>query len=879
LAEGLQHRPATQLARIPPPGSEVAPPLSARFGSASASGQGRSLVRASLVIDTGSIHGGSSPPSLRRTIASKSVLIQQNSQISDPPMSKSFAGDELPMAIAVLVPEDRDRWLANMPGGKTRRQITEKAIINAAGQRSQSGHDKLRELIDEEFGSASPDRAEQLHDLLTRAFTGRLDPAHAAALQHWRKSVRDDLQRWRSDEAFQPAPYRKLLVAAWTAAISVTRDQTELNDCNDFIANAVAHNFREAINTGQVYAREHGADARASHGKVRNGLARHITATLDAASDFNQESRTAYRLAIAALCASSISGLLEAVGNSKFFDDYGEPVTPYDVMSAARESWAEVQAVLHLLSFSQRPLPTFVVEWLTSNTLEQNMIGGFWLASARLNGQKNLPTICPIPSRACVVDNRIDFPIEVIQQDNSRETVGVALFLKPVRASRAIRELLDECGLVIGRQILAVGDTRVDSTLLTQVPIFPDEQVPPSAQRVADIIEVSVAKAIANRADAAVIELRNFPSDFPLEKNSGLSDMYLVSRPSVEAIVHDMIRKPGLYLCCGMRRGGKTTAFHPTVLKRMLIAPDAARIETSRRQTLDCEFFPWLQAQFDSGGILSTNALDEWFGVNLENRRLFVLDEFEHLFGWLQDIVRERPTARARFVDPLLDGFLRASDRWSFLFLGFNPGAARIFMADNPLTPRLQVKSFPYFHHEKGSRTSEFAKLVQVVLTHHLEIDSELLTEFARASGGHPHFTVSLLCEFVDWMIDRQLLTEKRLPIRVWPRFRSDRLAPLVMRQSKWFTNYAGIHQGLRNDDSMWVRSIARLAETSVAEPLPLQQAITMLIEISHQPIDWAQDALFDAFTANVFTHNIAEKTISLAVPAYGWLASSWRAS
>jgi hypothetical protein len=36
------------------------PPLSARFGSASASGQGRSLGRATLVIDTGSIHGGRS---------------------------------------------------------------------------------------------------------------------------------------------------------------------------------------------------------------------------------------------------------------------------------------------------------------------------------------------------------------------------------------------------------------------------------------------------------------------------------------------------------------------------------------------------------------------------------------------------------------------------------------------------------------------------------------------------------------------------------------------------------------------------------------------------------------------------------------------------
>jgi putative transposase len=44
-----------------PPAPESRRPLSARFGYASASGQGRSLGRATLVIETGSIHGGRSP--------------------------------------------------------------------------------------------------------------------------------------------------------------------------------------------------------------------------------------------------------------------------------------------------------------------------------------------------------------------------------------------------------------------------------------------------------------------------------------------------------------------------------------------------------------------------------------------------------------------------------------------------------------------------------------------------------------------------------------------------------------------------------------------------------------------------------------------------
>jgi hypothetical protein len=57
-------RSPAQFTGAPAPGLGVAPPLSARVGSASASGQGRSLGRATLVIETGSIRGGRSanPP-------------------------------------------------------------------------------------------------------------------------------------------------------------------------------------------------------------------------------------------------------------------------------------------------------------------------------------------------------------------------------------------------------------------------------------------------------------------------------------------------------------------------------------------------------------------------------------------------------------------------------------------------------------------------------------------------------------------------------------------------------------------------------------------------------------------------------------------------
>ena len=62
----LDHYEDASLVGVPTPGPGVAPPLSARFGYASPSRQGRSLGRSTLVIDTGSIHGGRSPGGVHR---------------------------------------------------------------------------------------------------------------------------------------------------------------------------------------------------------------------------------------------------------------------------------------------------------------------------------------------------------------------------------------------------------------------------------------------------------------------------------------------------------------------------------------------------------------------------------------------------------------------------------------------------------------------------------------------------------------------------------------------------------------------------------------------------------------------------------------------
>jgi hypothetical protein len=73
------------------------------------------------------------------------------------------------------------------------------------------------------------------------------------------------------------------------------------------------------------------------------------------------------------------------------------------------------------------------------------------------------------------------------------------------------------------------------------------------------------------------------------------------------------------------------------------------------------------------------------------------------------------------------------------------------------------------------------------------------------------------------------------------------------------------------------VRSVAQLAERAGEEPMPLDRATAELMAISGQPADWAQTALFDSFTANVFAHDANTNSVSVTVPAYARIASSWR--
>lgn len=790
--------------------------------------------------------------------------------------------EELPRVIEFLLPEESAVWAQKQPGGATRREIVEKAIEKAARERTFSAQSKLEQLIEDEFRGISPKRADHLQDMLANAFAGKLDEVHQGTLAHWRDKFTTSLLDWRQQSIFQAPKYRKLLVDCWTEAIRLARDSIEMRDMVNFVGNTVAEAFHQANLNGQAHLRSRGEPAWSRHNKVCTGLASNINATLEAAAEFDREAKATSRVAIVELCAASIAGLLEGLDQPDFIGDDERPVSPHALMSQADPSWAEVKSVLHLLSFSDRKTPHFVTTWLAENSVEKQLIDGLWIAAKKISLDDSKPTICPVAKRAGVSGDRIEFPVAAVRDASDAETVFVTVFLKPVKSGKYIRDLLTDrqagarYGLIVARQHVAEVD-RAEGTLQTQVPALPIDAAPISAHRVADAIKRALDIATDTGLDPAVIETRNFPEDFPLEEWSRLSEKYLVERPSVEAFVQRLLERRGLHVSCGMRRGGKTTAFHPDVLRRMQIHDGDVVVETCRSNgPLPVKFFSWLQEQYRTCGELTNAAFDDWCATHLAEARLFVLDEHESLFRWLVGISQERPTARSVFVDRLLDGFVRASERWGFLFLGLEPGAARIFMADNPLTPRMQAHAFPYFAHEPGSRNSEFARLVQVVITKHLDIDSLLIDRLHYESGGHPHFAVTLLRTLVDWAIAHRSLINSTLSSNSWDAFTRQRLKPATMRQSEWFDRYKKLHEGLREDPSPWVRGISRLAEGIGEDECSVAEAVGELGKTQKRNEDWALTAIEDAVQASILART-EHDTVRLTVPAYGRLASSWR--
>ena len=138
---------------------------------------------------------------------------------------------------------------------------------------------------------------------------------------------------------------------------------------------------------------------------------------------------------------------------------------------------------------------------------------------------------------------------------------------------------------------------------------------------------------------------------------------------------------------------------------------------------------------------------------------VFVLDEYETLFGRLKGAVAREPDLRYSVAQPLLNQMVAFTRDNLLVFLGQQPNAYFILMEQNQLSAYVEQDRFPLFEHEEGSSHGELAELIRKVMTERVTVDPSFIDGVFYETSGHPYLTVNLLVEFVEWLI------EKRRPV------------------------------------------------------------------------------------------------------------------
>jgi hypothetical protein len=344
------------------------------------------------------------------------------------------------------------------------------------------------------------------------------------------------------------------------------------------------------------------------------------------------------------------------------------------------------------------------------------------------------------------------------------------------------------------------------------------------SERISNSLSEAIEKVIyrrrTKRTDGAPITY-NCAREFPL-RNPVRAKYFHVNRSSVRDLLRAFDRRNGVRLWCSVRRSGKTTACFDlgSTTGGSVIVP----------QTCDStEQFPNANLFYDE----VCKAVDAGLSVpgdfvqrivlrcapNAESdtkRFVFVVDEYETLFGRLRSALRRDPDIRYTVVQPLLNQLVGFSRDHLLVFMGQQPNAHYILMDQNQLSPYVEQDPFPLFQHNNGTITGEFSELMRKVLTDSIRFDGTFADAAYEETAGHPFLTVNLLVELVDWLIDsRRPAKDIRLTCDDFVSFAKDRLTPNRIAMSTEYDFFREAIADAISDESAktnpWLYSVYRV--------------------------------------------------------------------
>ncbi len=285
----------------------------------------------------------------------------------------------------------------------------------------------------------------------------------------------------------------------------------------------------------------------------------------------------------------------------------------------------------------------------------------------------------------------------------------------------------------------------------------------------------------------------NFAGDFPLD-DPDFRRQFMVERYSVKRLLQEFDGNVGVHLWCSVRRSGKTTAAQEMADFTGSSVVVTQTMDSVLRQPIQNIFRRRLRDAFDSGREIS----DEFFmdAVNectlaaspsdAKGRRIvFIIDEYETLFGLIDARVRDDSGLKVKVALPLLSQMVDFATQHLLIFMGQRPDAYLVLSAQSQLSPLVQQHNFPLFNHVAGAHETEFSQFLSYVLSDKLSFDDSFTWEVFLETSGHPYLTVNLMVDFCDWLIENSFrMSDVVLSERHFSNFAKDRLTPAALKRS-----------------------------------------------------------------------------------------------
>ncbi|MFJ8392117.1 hypothetical protein [Streptomyces sp. NPDC094144] len=679
---------------------------------------------------------------------------------------------------------------------------------------------------------------ERLHGPPPSALSEIKDPAQAGdAAEDWLEEFLSALQDLSDRHIFQWSTYyRNRLAEDFTSFLDRLAGPEEARALLPKIALALSEHAQDIFQKGFNYQVGQGESELYALMKSLNGLQRFFdlpiefySTRLPAAVDL--ESARRLRTLTSCMLSAIVAGYAQV--------DFGSR-TGRDVLLEHRRAW------FHTLPFLVTDDVLLVQQKIGRNHVIHGLLSSVLPTVSAFDGLGDNRQHVPLPalSQYSAGELRLDISLRPSTQSPYQQMIEVQCYLDGGYVDRRDLEEAHRRGVAAIVAPLP-SDLRAfieqDGRLRETIAVVPGESSSETIAQTRDqVLQLLVARSY-RQGTASVRNQRlqvNLARDFPLEEPGKLR-YYRVHRHSVHDLLRTFESRNGVRLWCSVRRSGKTTAGFDLASTTGEAVVVSQTCSSTGELANDGDCYERICDALDEG-----RRIPGTFFANLVNhcadgaaadsgRTVFVLDEYETLFGVLGQALRRDPGIRYTVVQPLLNQMVQFARENLLVFLGQQPDAHYILMEQNQLSPYVRQDPFPLFAHESGSEDSEFARFTQKVLSQQVSLDVGFVNAIHAETAGHPWLTVNLLRDFVDFLI-KQERRQSDLHLRQEDavefaelRLRASHISR--SREYEFFRRASAEAMGERqNPDTVWLRSVyGCLSEIVRASPESMRCSMT----------------------------------------------------